>query len=139
MQEYAVWCVETQGDLSTILSGEGEATWGEFQQLLEATYRTYESVDPPAELQAYHEFTTKGFGDLLDMVDFAYGAVNLEGVPLGIEEDTVIVGDDLLAAVFLFALEKMETGEAPRVDPWADLPVEIQEALTSTGCVAEAF
>ncbi len=137
VQEYAIWCSETQEDLATILSGSGEATWGEFQVLIGATQRAYESVDPPPELQAYHDFTTKGFGDLMDMVVYAYQAVNLEGVPLDITEGTVLVEDDLLAVVVLFTFEKMDSGEMPAVDPWPTLPASIQDDLKATGCVME--
>jgi len=137
VQEYAQWCAATQEDLGAILSGSGEATWGEFQRLIEATHRAYESVEPPTELQAYHVFTTEGFEDLREMVDYAYGAINLEGIPLGIEEGTQLTEDDLLAVVVLFAFEKMEKGEMPLVDPWPDLPASVQEELQATGCVSE--
>lgn len=115
VQGYGAWCQETQGDLTAVLSGTGEATWGEFQELLVAMQRFFRSVEPPAELRDYHDFTTDGFGDLEDMVDFAYQAVNLEGVPLNITEETVLVEDELLAVVVLFAFEKMDSGRPLRI------------------------
>ena len=136
VQVYGKWCRDTREEIVDHLPDE--LTWGYFRKLNEEMIEAYKDGDPPLELQAYHDHVAAGWADLIEMVDFTYGAENLEGVPLGINEDTVVVGDDLLAAVILFAFEKVALNEPPRLDPWQDLPVSIQEELTISGCLTGA-
>ena len=139
VREYGAWCQEAQAELSDAFSGVSEVTWGDLQRLIEETRIAYESYDPPAELQDYHEFTANGFGDLLDMVAFAYQAEDMGGTPLGIEEGTVMVEDDLLAVLVLFIFEQMGSDEESVVDPWTDLPASVQKELRESGCVTDEW
>ena len=136
LQEYSQLCASTLEKLLDDLPPEGEATWRDFRHMNQTVLEEFEGVDPPPELRDYHEYRIAVWEDLIEMVYFAYDAVNLEGIPMGIEEATLLQADEVWAIASLFALEVWEDSEnnPVREHPWPTLDEETKEELISSGC-----